>query len=206
MKKRTAATTFAVIAALAIGPSTAAIADDGSTPTNDESSYSYTAPLDIVAYDAEVAEAHGYRIETDENGEQYSVPVTPEAIAEQERDEAAAESMVQARGTVYGNCGTSSLTGFKSRNDTVTFSTSFAISGSVAEYDWRVNVYGFISNNYWSTSGFGPLAGGTKSWTGAIPGVVGPGTARVPANSAQAAVIKTNGAVCWSGGPSFGFD
>ncbi len=206
MKKRMAATTLAVIAALAIGPSTAAIADDGSTPNDDDTSYSYTAPLNIVSYDAEVAEAHGYRIELDENGEQHSVPVTPEAIAEQERDDAAAESTVQARGTAYGNCGSSSLTGFKSRNDTVTFSTSVAVSGSVAEYDWRVNAYGFISNNYWSTSGVGPFAGGTKSWHGAIPGVVGPGTAKVPANSAQAAVIKTNGAVCWSGGPSFGFD
>ncbi len=97
MKKKTVVTVVAVTAALAVGPTAAAVATDGFSPPHDETQYGPTAPMNVVGYDAEVAEAHGYRIETDENGNQYSVPVTAEAIAEQARDEAAARDSVLPR-------------------------------------------------------------------------------------------------------------
>lgn len=200
----------AVALGLALVVPTSAYADASSAPGkkgDSDQAAVVTGPMTIVGYDAEVAQAHGYRIETDANGVQYSVPVTPEAIAEQARDEAAAGSTVQPFGTVNGNCGSSSLTGYKGSNDTVIFSTSFFIStGTIAEYDWAVDANGFFSSNYWRTWGNGPLAGNSAAWTGAITGVVGPGKASVPNGSARASVIKTNGAVCYSGGPWFNFN
>lgn len=97
MKNKKVVTVVAVTAALAVGPTAAAVATGGFSPADDESEYGSTAPMYVVGYDAEVAEAHGYRIETDENGNQYSVPVTAEAIAEQARDEAAARSSAPPR-------------------------------------------------------------------------------------------------------------
>lgn len=206
MRQTSLACAGAVALTLALLVPTSAYANTSSTTDGEPEEFVVTAPMNIVGYDAEVAEAHGYRIETDANGVQYSVPVTPEAIAEAARDEAAASELMQARGTVQGNCGQSSLTGRKGPNDTVHFSTSFVVVGSVAEYDWAIDAQGFVTSNSWATAGVGPLPGGSKAWTGAIPGVIGFGNAQVPANSARAAVIKSNGGVCWSGGPSFTFD
>lgn len=167
MKSRTVTVALLASFALAIGPSAGAFASQDSVTTEDETLVS-SAPMEVVGYDYEVAEAHGYRIETDEDGNEYPVPVTPEAIAEQAQYEA--ESPVQARGIVYGNCGASSLTGYKGTYDTVYFTTSFNVGYAVAEYDWRVNANGFISSNYWATSGFGGSQ--NRTWSGAIGAVV----------------------------------
>lgn len=206
MKRKWAVPALAVISALAIGPSTVAMADDGSAATDEAVTFSVSAPMNIVGYDSEVAEAHGYRIVTDANGVQSSVPVTRAAVAEREREVAAAESLILPFDTKRGTCGTSSLTGRKGSHDTVTFTTSFSIIGNVAEYDWAVDANGFVTSNWWSTSGTGPTPGSQKTWTGAIPGVIGWGKAKVPNNSARASVIKTDGGVCYSGGPEFQFD
>ncbi|WP_256728800.1 hypothetical protein [Microbacterium oleivorans] len=168
---------------------------------------SETAPMVVGGYDAAVAEANGFKIVTHEDGTQESVPVTEAAAAQlQQADQRRAEAQLEsaAADPVPGNCGSSWASGSKRANDTVAFSTGFIVFLAAYEHDWRVYANGFISGNYWSTGGAGPSTG-SKSWTGAIPGVVGPGIGGVPAYSASASVILVDGTVCYSVGPTFTF-
>ncbi len=163
--------------------------------------------MTVVGYDEEVAEANGFQIITNPDGSQSSIAVTEEAKAQlRQADVLRAQAQLEstAADPVPGNCGSSWASGSKIANDTVAFSTGFLVFLAAYEHDWRVNATGFVTANHWNTGGAGP-ASGTKSWTGAIPGVIGPGFGGVPAYSASASVILVDGAVCYSVGPTFSF-
>ncbi len=160
----------------------------------------------VHGYDAQVAAANGYRIVSNADGTQQSVPVTAAAIAQrQQADQIRAAARQGTPSPSVGVvCGDSWVSGVKKARDTVAFSTGFLVYGAAYQHTWTVYATGFITGNSWTTSGAGP-ASGTKSWTGAIPRVVGPGVGGVPFASASASVILVDGTVCYSVGPTFTF-
>ncbi|MFT4135137.1 hypothetical protein [Microbacterium sp.] len=198
--RRTLAALLA-ISALVLIPSTVAAA-----ASEDESSDATTyMPMVARGFDAEVAEKNGFRIVTNEDGSQQSIPVTEKAaalLADGERLRAAAQGTDAAR--AGGDCGTSWLSGSKLANDTVGFTTGFQVYLAVYEHDWKVIATGFWTGGNWTTSGSGPVSG-YKNWQSAIYNVVGPGIAGVPSYSSSAAAILVDGTVCYSTGPSFAF-
>lgn len=159
-------------------------------------------------FDAQVAAANGYKIVTNADGTQASVPVTAAAAA-QKQQAVGALSAIQGRTGIVtpdgtGNCGASWASGVKAANDTVKFSTGFQVDLAATHHTWTVYATGAITGNSWTTSGGGPATGG-QSWTGAIPSVIGPGVGGVPFLSANASVILVDGTVCYSDGPTFTF-
>jgi hypothetical protein len=97
-------------------------------------------PIDIVGYDAAVAEANGFTIVTHPDGSQESVPVTPEAIA------LASEwgDDVAARGpkvTVPGNCGSSWIKIDSGAFDVKRIETGYDVKAPVANrVKWAVQI------------------------------------------------------------------
>lgn len=202
---KAAAASAAAMLAAAIVP-VAANADTGAAP--DQGKEVVVGAMTFAGYDEDVAAAHGYKIVTNPDGTQSSVPVTKEAkletlrsmSAEDVREKASAKGLVTPYDTVSGDCGISWLEGDKGANDRLSFETGYLVTGNVATRVWSVQANGFITSNSWNFNG-----GATgPEWvsTGAGP-VVGPGTAFVPAFASY--VVKTNGETCYSGGPSFGF-
>ena len=166
---------------------------------------SETMPMTVAGYDAEVAEANGFKLVTHADGTQESVPVTDAAIAQrQQADQLRATAQQDASSPSGIVCGDSWASGTKIANDTVAFSTGFLVYGAAHAHTWTVYAVGAITANSWTTSGAGP-ASGTKSWTGAIPSVIGPGVGGVPFASTSASVILVDGTVCYSVGPTFLF-
>lgn len=193
------------VVALVVGPATAATAvGESSTPPPD--SPRTFAPMIFGGYDAEVAEANGFKVVTDEDGTQRSIPVTDAAAAQLEKaDELRADSRQKNTALAgVGNCGSSWATGSKIENDTVAFNTGFLVFLAAYEHTWTVYANGFFSANSWTTSGPGPTSG-SENWTGAIGNVSGPGFGGVPLLSASASVVLVNGSVCYSVGPTFAF-
>lgn len=155
-------------------------------------------------FNERVAEAHGFKIVSDVDGTQRSIPVTPEAEALlRQGDQLRAQS--QAIASDVDNCGSSWATGTKIANDTVAVNTGFQVFLAASEYDWTVYANGFITGNSWYTGGLGP-ASGYKNWNVGISNVVGPGWGGVPYASASASVILVDGTVCYSVGPTFTFN
>lgn len=192
-------------AILVVGPVTAANADTG-TPAQTPDSVTIYSPMVVGGYDAQVAEANGFKIVTHADGSQESVPVTAAAVAQLKQADQLRAAARQSAGTsgAAAVCGDSWVSGSKIANDTVAFNTGFIVYLSAYSHSWRVYATGFVTGNYWSTSGAGP-ASGNKSWSGAIPGVIGPGVGGVPWGSNSASVVLVDGTVCWSDGPTFTF-
>lgn len=198
-------TGVAALALVTVLTPQAAFAD---TPVPEESeTIRESMPMTVAGYDEKVAEANGFKIVTHDDGTQESVPITDAAIAQRQLDNQlrAAAPQDTARAAPPGAvCGDSWVSGAKIAGDTVAFSTGFLVYGAAYEHTWTVYATGFVTGNSWSTAGAGP-ASGTKSWTGAIPGVVGPGVGGVPFGAASASVILVDGTVCYSVGPTFTF-
>lgn len=209
---------LALIAACAViltAFSTPAFASQGASPPTPPSSSaseatdiptSQTAPMYVVRYDTAVAEANGYKIVTNADGSQDSVPVTDAAKAEaattlkaKAEFEAAHTSHLVATpyGDAYGNCGQSWINAIKQPGNWVGYQTGYTVFGMVQDSQWDVHAYGFISSN----SILLQPGGNSGSWSteGGIGGVVGPGHAYI--NVPTSFAILTNGKVCWSGGP-----
>lgn len=194
-----------VAAALVLLPTAAASADTGTPQPAPQTTTEYR-PMVAKGYDAQVAAANGFQIVTNADGTQSSVPVTAAAKAQLQQ---AAERRAQLQSSTVspqgvGNCGESWASGSKIANDTVAFSTGFQVFLAATHHTWTVYATGLITANSWTTSGAGP-ATGNKSWTGAIPSVVGPGVGGVPWGSASASVVLVDGTVCYSDGPTFTF-
>jgi hypothetical protein len=203
-----------VVATLALLPATAANAstvtsDPAPSPAATPDTTTTYQPMVVHGYDAQVAAENGYKIVTNADGTQDSVPVTAAAAAQQQqadqlRANAQAESQSTATPAVLTECGYDWVSGSKIANNTVAFNTGFLVYLAGTHYTWTVNAVGFITANHWTSSGGGP-ASGTKNWNGAIPNVIGPGIGGVPGGSASAAVILVDGTVCYSEGISFSF-
>ena len=191
------------VASLALIPATAANASTG-TPGPAPTTETTHAAMTVSGYNAEVAEANGYKIVTNADGTQESVPVTDAAIAQRRQADQLRAAAPQETASPAVVCGDSWASGTKVANDTVAFNTGFIVYGAAYEHTWTVYADGFITANSWSTSGAGP-ASGNESWEGAIPGVVGPGIGGVPFGSASASVVLVDGTVCYSDGPTFTF-
>jgi hypothetical protein len=155
----------------------------------------------LHSYDADVAAAHGYKIVTNPDGTQQSVPVTPEAVAEDQAIAAAnqpAPGGVHANRTVvYGPCG-SSFIGVTANGNDIIIGTGYSVGRPVIGRVWAVQVFGFggLPSHTW-------LGGSGPKWNSAYAFFyTGGGFANVTPGSS---VILDNGAVCYSGAPGESF-
>jgi hypothetical protein len=167
--------------------------------------------MTVGGYDAAVAEANGYKIVTHADGSQESVPVTPAAKAREAAKPSLSERLQSSKAAgevtpydeVVGNCGLSYLDGSKGANDTISYDTGFVVRDAVKKFRWVVNANGFLTSDSKSYSG---KAGDAEWGTSGSVRAVGPGTAFVAGVSAAAAATLIDGSICYSGGPSFGFN
>ena len=197
-----------VVAATVLLPAGAANASTVS-PTPAPVTTTIHTSMVVKGYDAQVAEANGYKIVTNADGTQQSVPVTSAAIAQQAKSDqlrAAAQATTQIAASSAGGvvCGDSWVSGAKLANNTVAFHTGFLVYGAASYHVWTVYAVGTITANSWATSGSGPYSG-TQSWEGGISTVIGPGVGGVPFLSPAASVVLENGSICFSVGPTFTF-
>ncbi|SEC43327.1 hypothetical protein SAMN04489729_1562 [Amycolatopsis lurida] len=143
--------------------------------------------MHIGRFDAAVAEAHGYEIRTRSDGTQYSV-----------RKGAPADALPM--NVVEGNCGRSWVWEDGIGNASVRLNTGFHVRNAVAARSWRVQL---DDNGGTSTQPFsGGASGAYWDETRIVPGLTrGPGYAVVRSDGSNFAIL-TDGAVCFSGGPS----
>lgn len=170
-----------------------------------------TSILIPVAFDAEIASQYGYELRWDGSGAAYSVPKTN---AENDFTDSAflgtldADNNVidgqrgaVARGTVWGNCGTSSFD-FTAGNSQ--FKTSYSIApnyGAPISHDWTVTVtttgmggqsgwYDLSGLPSWGSPSWSATRAVTQNYTGHANGV------------ASGEVLVTSGTICNSGNPA----
>jgi hypothetical protein len=164
-------------------PAQAATEDAGPAAIPTRSS----APMSFRGFDSSVAEAHGYRIVTDADGRQASVPVSADARSEVVLDNA-----------LPGDCGSSFVTAAKLSNDTLAVNTGYDVPFPVAERSWRVNAQSVFSSHTFAWDG--PSSGAWSAQAAAT--LVGPAVAVVPLT---AYVVGDDGTVCYSAGPTAAF-
>lgn len=142
-------------------------------------------------FDSAVAEANGYQIVTDSDGQQRSVAVSPEAIRFE-------KSLAMSRTTwAEGPCGNSWINAV-SRGNSKFISTGFVVPRPVIAKNWTVQVWGWSGMpSYW----WGGASGSSwsSSWSFSMPG---DGFANVLPGSN---VVMNNGTVCASGSPGENF-
>jgi hypothetical protein len=194
----------ATVITLTLLPVTAANAAEPAGSSSPETTTTFM-PMVVKGYDSSVAAANGYKIVTNTDGAQSSVPVTAAAkaqdqLAKQMRADAlsggSAMTAAANGGDKWGDCGGSGISAVKQANDQLAWHTWFTVFGAASGYSWNVSAIGAITTNSWHMSGNGP-ASGSKSFDGGGR-VVGPGYATVPIWSV---VTLVNGAVCYSLGP-----
>jgi hypothetical protein len=160
-----------------------------------------TMPMTVVGYDAKVAEAHGYKIETGVDGVKHSVPVTAAAKKQAARDAAAAQVSksggVSVKNIVRGNCGSSSLNIVHYTNG-VRIATSYSVKATSIQHTW--NVDGSTLTKAFS-NGFSGL-NNKPTWS-ATHDVAISGNASAHATvRAGSSALLVNGEVCTAGAPT----
>jgi hypothetical protein len=170
---------------------------------------SNVAPMVPDGFRADVAAADGYRIVTNADGSQSSVPVTANAIAQQATADAArarnaamaSPGRVSPDNEVSGDYGSSWISAVKKANNTVAYSTGYVVFGYVESSQWEPEAAGFISGN--SVLLHPKANSGTWSTEGILTNVVGPGFAYV--NPISSFAVLASGQVCASGAPTASF-
>ncbi|NII40269.1 hypothetical protein E9228_000905 [Curtobacterium flaccumfaciens] len=192
--KLAAAVVFSTVAAgvAVAAPATANTAVDSTT---------VTMPMTVVGYDAKVAEAHGYKIETDADGVQRSVPITEAAKKQAMKDAAATQVSkpggVSVKNIVRGNCGSSSLNIVRYSNG-VRIATSYSVKATSIQHTW--NVDGSTLTKTFS-NGFSGL-NNKPTWS-ATHDVAISGNASAHATvRAGSSALLVNGEVCAAGAPT----
>lgn len=182
-----------LVASFTLATAHPASADDGVV---DE--HSSVMPMTIVGFDEEVATANGFEI-VKEDGVLRSVPITDEAKAIMAEFEVEPGEFSPS-GTVVGDCGTATIDGTKGSGDWVSLRTGYSVYNHVSHRNWSVVVTGFVTGFSYAW----PSASTSRTWYAEAGGTaVGPGIGFVPAVAAN--VVLIDGAICYSGGPSFGF-
>lgn len=177
---------------------TPALADEGIGSPGGELTYSVTAPMYISGYDEARAEANGYTIVIDEDGNPHSIPVTEEAQAEAAAAAAAYEGTIRPFNTVFGDCGSSSLFISRSGSTTLVVSTGYAVIAPSVGHTW--NVDGAVTSGAWS-EGFSGLAF-SSSWSAVHNVSVGNNSSGFGLVRPGSEAYLANGLTCTSGGPS----
>lgn len=160
-----------------------------------------TTPMYVGGYNEEVAEANGFEIVIGEDGQPYSVAVTPEAQELEASFEApAGPGGISAFNIVYGWCGSSSLNISRTFNG-INVATSYSVIAPTYWHNWNVTgasnrggwsagFSGANANSYWSATRFVNL-GSYSSGFGQV--------------STGSYALLVNGLICYSGGPSASF-
>ncbi|CAN00463.1 hypothetical protein DOU17_10190 [Clavibacter michiganensis subsp. michiganensis] len=190
MESRARLRSAATVVALAAIAASTCVALPAQAASRDETPIAGTyasAPMSFRGYDSSVAEAHGYRIVTNSDGRQTSVPVSAEA-----RRQAVLDNVAP------GDCGSSFVNAAKLSNDTLAVTTGYKVPFTVAEKTWRVNAVSVFSSHTFPWDG--PSGGAWSAQAAAT--LVGPGVAVVPLT---AHVVVVNGRVCYSAGPTASF-
>lgn len=128
------------------------------TESHDSEVVTIKVPMTYGPFDREAAAANGYDIRTDDRGVDYSIPATTplgdltgaKYIPGQEPS--ASTGGVTTFGTVAGDCGTSTFTGYGSN-----FQTAWAITdlwvGPSYYHEWRVAVSSSLGYQTWNLDG-----------------------------------------------------
>ncbi|OII15778.1 hypothetical protein BIU97_14000 [Curtobacterium sp. MCBA15_009] len=162
---------------------------------------SVTMPMTITGYDAKVAEAHGYKIVTDADGVQQSVPVTAAAKKQAAKDAASNLATrpggVSTKNIVYGSCGSSSLNIVRYVNG-IRISTGYSVKAATVQHTWNVDG-STLSKAY--SEGFSGL--NNKSYWNATHDVAIAGNASAHGTvRAGSSALLVTGARCTSGSPT----
>lgn len=204
--------TATLILALTAAPASASAAPETSPAATLSPQESTSQPIHAVGYDARVAEANGFSITVDANGNHTSVAVTPEAARVQRDADAAAlrdstsAPAPQARAeSNLGTCGKVWLDASKGTNDMLKAAVGFQTYMSVAEFNWTIVAAGTFSGwvQTWN-GGTTTSAGWSASHTAPA---IGPGTASLRQSQVDGYVILVDGTKCQTGlpGPVVGF-
>ena len=148
------------------------------------------AHMTIAGFDREVAEAHGYEIRTDANGQEYSVPVgTPEG---------GITPFSSGGGSVGGDCGTSWVRINGIGLNMAYLETGWNVYAPVTAMNWQVSI---IDNGGVSVQGWFQPVGGVPGWSGVRTiGPMTPGDIDAQVQTSSTVRLET-GAFCYSGGP-----
>lgn len=157
-----------------------------------------TVPMTFVGFDRAVARSNGYEIRTGADGLEYAVRrgAAPDAPPLATGLSAVGEAVTL--GTVFGNCGSSSVFIDPTTRGRYRVDTAWSVNIRAVWYNWRVDVTGPAPANGVHTWG-GPLLG-RSSWTGSARGAVNrSGTYRAVASGSATDAF---GRTCTSGRPT----
>lgn len=202
--KNVALTTAAVAIASVTGVASAAVAApyDGSKPGPSRVA---STPMSVLGYDESVAAANGFRIVTHGDGSWESVAVTETAKRLNVktgimRPATTAPDGAAAKGTVYGNCGSSWVNAYDSGRH-VPLGTGYTVKAPVANrVAWSIYITSWA---YGGSSVSWESAPSPATWAG-YGGALYPGPSDGYAMAAGSVVLIT-GAVCASGNPTDAF-
>lgn len=195
MRTRITVASATLLAAVLIATALPASASEPGEAGDSTGSYHMETALVDAGFDADVAAANGYEIRIDENGQQYSVPVTAEAQAREA--EYASEVTASRKVTVYGPCGSSWIDVYPWVNGTKRVETGYSVAKPGNRSKWAVQVQsvGGFPRIQWP-DGVTPA-----SWSGAAVFSTGAFGGHAFVETASA-VIQIDGRVCTSASPA----
>lgn len=154
--------------------------------------------MSIVGYDAEVAQAHGFKITTDSLGRRSSVPVTAETKRIAAQYPSSVSGGATTNNTKFGNCGSSSL--FISRiSGGVRIKTANSVYAPSFEHTW--NVDGSTTTVGGWTEPFSGLNAST-TWNATHDHKVGGASSATAGVRAGSTATLIDGTICGSYGPT----
>ncbi|ACZ32467.1 hypothetical protein Xcel_3468 (plasmid) [Xylanimonas cellulosilytica DSM 15894] len=179
------------VASLAVGLSTLALGVQSAAASEAPGNDSVTTTMVATGYDADVAAAHGYRIEVQPDGTPVAIPVSDEA-------KAAEAAAITPFTTVGGNCGTSSVVILDAGGGKAAVSTGFNLIRGAVSYGWQVNVTGFAGGY---TKNFGGVIANHSTWQGSFTWTVPTSGTYIAKVAESSWALMNNGVICTSAGP-----
>lgn len=195
MKTRKQAILATITACVLIGTPTSASATQSVTPPPIMQEDASAGLTETGEFDVAVAEANGFKIVTKSDGTKESVPVTPSAVAEQERaNRLMAETPTTFGEANMGTCGKSWITASKGANDKLTVKTGFKTYMTANSYTWTI-----VASALVQSAGFKWTGGAVSSsgWSAtSTKTAVGPGVAQLRLSQLDSYVLLVNGTKC----------
>jgi hypothetical protein len=186
-------TTVSPAVAANVAPSEELLMSDASVSTE-------TAPMFIAGYNEEVANANGFEIVIDEDGNTHSIPVTDEAKKLAAEFEQVPDPGFSTFGTVLGDCGTSSLFVSKSGSTKVYVTTSYSVYAPTWEHHWYVD--GAAASGGFTINFSGGNYASSNKWNAWRDVSVNNNVSAFAQVRAGSFAQLITGAICYSGAPS----
>ncbi|GIT78998.1 hypothetical protein LLS1_06670 [Leifsonia sp. LS1] len=140
----------------------------------------------------------GYEVRTNPDGTTYGVPTGAPAGSHESAVDVQSDTGLQSRGTVPGNCGTSTVR-FNSKTAVYTAYTISPSHGSPISHNWSVTYSSSIDLVVHDMSGLAPL--GNQTWSVVKP-VVGKALQGKTLTAMASGTVLTTAGCCASGDPT----